>query len=141
MLKVQKNFLLVEFLPPSIYGRLGDRGKYLVKDGVYDLAQFYRDTIGLPIKVNDWHVGGDLKERGYREYGSATGSPISYHKVGMAFDCSWDFGRYPMERLLDILKQRERFMRRQYGLGRVIVYPWGIHSDLRKDSALRIIKS
>lgn len=136
--KVQYNFILPEFVPPYVYQKFGVRSISFLDKRLFSIAQFYRDLLDVPITVNDWYKGGNLDERGLRLIDSAAGAALSYHKTGEAFDCSWDFNKVPKEFLISEVKRRSIFLKKEFGIGKIFVYGWGIHTDVRPTNEIQI---
>lgn len=85
-MQVSKSFKLVEFIPPEVHITFGDNAVWFIDKKTVELAQFIRDYFSAPMTINNWHTGGQFKERGYRVPGSKTGQIFSQHKFGRAFD-------------------------------------------------------
>jgi len=47
-----------------------------------------RERWGVPLTCNDWHTGGRLQQRGFRQFDSTVGAALSQHKFGRAADLS-----------------------------------------------------
>lgn len=50
------------------------------------VAQWIRDTLGLPVTINNYATGGKYKESGLRDVNTKTGAKKSAHKEGKAID-------------------------------------------------------
>jgi len=87
-MKIWRNFDLREFVPPAVWKDFGSASRWFLDPRMLDLAQFYRDFFDTPVRVNDWHYGGNFTERGFRLPGTNTGARLSQHKFGRAFDCN-----------------------------------------------------
>lgn len=85
-MKLSKNFSLAEFVHPDFINILGDRAALLVNKNLIDTAQALRDQLQTPIKINDWHSGGNFKFSGLRPLNSSVGAKRSIHKTGHAID-------------------------------------------------------
>ena len=46
-----------------------------------------REFFGVPITVNNWHIGGSFQYRGFRPSDCKVGAKMSQHRFGNAFDC------------------------------------------------------
>ena len=77
--EVTKSFFVDEFVFPG-----GDFNKVDPKLPV--IAQWIRDTIGLPVTINNYATGGQYKESGLRDINTTTGAKKSAHKEGKAID-------------------------------------------------------
>jgi len=91
-MKLNTYFEMQEFLPPEEY-KLVESSENpleafykLVDKRIIDLAVFVREFFGKPVRVNTWHLGGQFKERGWRNKRTKTGAKYSDHKIGKAFD-------------------------------------------------------
>lgn|SRR3990167_2247442 len=85
-IKCTKNFYQDEF-----HDRDGDF--HLVDTKLPIVAQWVRDTIGLPVTINNWATGGHYHESGLRSLTTKTGAKKSAHKplpehggIGKAID-------------------------------------------------------
>ena len=85
-MKVSKNFIIQEFVTPSMYNDLGDDADILIDDRVVHLAQFVRERFDKPVTINNWFYGGPFKYRGVRPHDCEVGAAYSQHKYGRAFD-------------------------------------------------------
>jgi len=130
-MQVRPNFDLREFVPPSVWNRFGTASQWFLDPRMLDLAQFYRDYFEAPVRVNDWHYGGDFTERGFRVPDTNTGARLSQHKFGRAFDCNVE-GYTPDEVRREIKQNEKLFMEK--GLTTLesgdIATTW-VHSDIR----------
>jgi len=89
-MKVSKNFVIQEFVPPQIHRFYkGDqRCLWFINQNIIKGAQLLRDILDSPIQANNWHKGGILDERGYRLPRTKTGGDWSQHKLSNALDVS-----------------------------------------------------
>jgi len=129
--KVSRDFDIRELVPPSIWERFGQKSVWFVRPGVIELAQFYREFFDSPVRINDWHYGGDLTMRGFRPPSSGVGAELSQHRFGNAFDCDIE-GLTADEVREAILKHESAFM--EAGLTTLesgAYAPTWVHSDLR----------
>jgi len=150
-MKIRPDFDLREFVPPSVWQDFGVASRWFLDPRMLDLAQFYRDYFGSPVRVNDWHYGGadsasrsdsdqssshtqyegDFTERGFRLPDTNTGARLSQHKFGRAFDCNVE-GLTPNEVRREIKQNEDLFMEK--GLTTLesgdIATTW-VHSDIR----------
>lgn len=55
-------------------------------DRVVEGISYIRDTLQIPIIVNNYHVGGVLKNRGLRPENTTVGGKFGQHKKGRAID-------------------------------------------------------
>lgn len=130
-MQVSHDFIIQEFVPRIIWNKYGDRSVMFVDPKVIDLAQLYREYFGVPVRVNDWWLGGRLQQRGYRVPNTQTGALYSQHKRGAAFDCNIE-GYTAREVYNEIRANQDYFM--EFGLTtleNVDHTPTWIHSDIR----------
>ena len=92
-LKLAPNFHIKELVPESIFEQFSANEPFLVS--LFDnkaliTLQALRDQFGSTY-VNTWHLGNEIGMhfRGYRPLKCNVGALCSYHKLGMAFDCSF----------------------------------------------------
>lgn len=83
---VSKHFTIQEFVYPEAYEKYGEKSIDLIDKRLIYIAEFLREDIGLPVTINDWHIGGQFHESGLRDPNTKTGSPLSAHKKGKAID-------------------------------------------------------
>ena len=130
-MKIRQNFDVREFVPPGVWEDFGAASRWFLDPRMLDLAQFYRDFFDAPVRVNDWHYGGDFTERGFRLPTTNTGARLSQHKFGRAFDCNVE-GLTPDEVRSRIMDNEDLFMEK--GLTTLesgeIATTW-VHSDIR----------
>lgn len=82
-------FLIKELVPPEVYAAEGDRAMVHVDERIVESLDQIRDFFGVPVTVNNWHVGGSFKYRCYRPEGCSIGAQRSMHKMDPcgAADC------------------------------------------------------
>jgi hypothetical protein len=85
-MKVSANFELRELVSPEAYEKLGHAAHWLLDPRLIAVVQKIRDLAGKPVTVNDWHVGGQYKQSGFRMPGEGTGAALSQHRFGRAAD-------------------------------------------------------
>lgn len=108
-MQLTKNFILQEFVSRNIYQQFGNRAVQFLDLRTVKLAQFYVDYFGHPMTVNNWNVGGQFNERGFRDPMVAKiGAPRSMHKLGKAFDGNMT-EITPEEMYEEILKNQQVF--------------------------------
>ena len=89
---VLKHFTVQEFIPPSIYNKLGDVSIDLMRDEILIFCDALWDHLnllrpGTHLIVNNWFTGGPYSARGFRT-DDMTGAKLSEHKKGAAVDLS-----------------------------------------------------
>lgn len=85
------NFDVREFVHPHIYDARGPAGSMShVTQFQLDYSALLREKLGVPVILNNWHVGGKLLSRGTRppHVRPPGGGSLSMHYMGMALDCS-----------------------------------------------------
>jgi len=87
-MRVSPNFLLQEFIPPTIYNMYDVKEKclWVLDIRIIKAAQLLRDLTGCNVIINNWHNGGEYTNRGYRLPSSKVGATYSQHKFGRAID-------------------------------------------------------
>src|SRR5690606_27239804 len=63
-----------------------DRDSYDSLMRLIKIAQFIRDTTGLPVTVNNWILGGQYNHSGFRPPACTIGSKTSEHRSFNAID-------------------------------------------------------
>lgn len=86
-MKVTDNFDIREFVPPAIWRMFGIKSIAFVDQRIIDFAQWLRDKSGMPVIVNNWHLGGTYTNSGYRMPDCEVGGDLSQHKFGRGVDC------------------------------------------------------
>lgn len=128
-MKLTNNFWIQEFVPEKIYKQYGSMSVMFLDKRIVDLAQKIRDMLGCPIYINTWMDGGILQERGYRLPTTGTGSELSQHKRGAAFDFHSD-KKNTLE-LMEFVKEKYSVLK-EYGLTTMEANtPTWVHLDIR----------
>lgn len=106
-MNLSNNFQLEEFVHPEFIKVLGDRAALLINPRLVDTFQALRDQLKTPIKINDWHSGGNFKFSGLRPLYSTEGAKRSIHKTGCAADGKFQL---PAEKVyLHILNNQDKY--------------------------------
>lgn len=79
-------FKVQEFVPRAIYQQYGENSKWFISPQLWSLANFTRKFFGKPVTINNWHVGGNLDQRGFRNPESNVGARLSQHRLKSAID-------------------------------------------------------
>jgi len=87
-MKVSKNFSLQEFVSALIFERYGEKALWFIDDRMIQTCQKLRDSLGIPLKANNWHCGGDRDDSGLRVEGMKNYSPTNQHAFGRAINIS-----------------------------------------------------
>lgn len=126
---VSKNFIIQEFVPPSIYERFGESSIWFIDQRIILLAQFFRDMYG-PITINNWHTGGIYDSRGFRPPNDPDGGFLSQHKFGRAVDLG--FRNAPAEVVRNYIRKDFIRLNKEFGLTTIEEgTPTWVHLDLR----------
>jgi hypothetical protein len=107
-MRLNPHFVIQEFVGPQIFDLYGDNSIRFINPLLPEIAFFIRMRYKRPTYVNNWHMGGENTERGYREPGSNTGDWYSCHKLGNAMDISVQ-GMLAAEVQEDIKKRAKDF--------------------------------
>lgn len=102
-----QHFILQELVPPEVFSERREAAWELLDPKALLTLDDLWEHFGT-IVVNDWHMGGNFKESGYRVMTTPTGARFSQHKFGRAFDCK-PKNVTPMEMYEFILANPEKF--------------------------------
>lgn len=127
-----KHFSIEELVNPSLLKYYGDRAIYLLNPAAVAGLCEIRHWAGIPMTVNNWHVGGSYKNSGVRPHNTNVGARRSPHKLGLAFDVKVE----DPQRLWDNLVAQSKYVAFLSGLMRMEDFaytqgnntPW-IHLD------------
>jgi hypothetical protein len=128
---VSRHFVIQEYVPRSIYQKMGQTAWELLDDRLLMTDDALRDKFG-PIIINNWHLNGDREWSGLRTPESPFYSPTSQHAHGRASDklfksvTSKEVRRY-------ILDHPAEF---PYIHGLELNVNW-VHSDIRNCSGIK----
>lgn len=86
MIECPPGFVVQEFVPPDVYALCGDQSILLMDPRTLSVVRRLREDFG-PLVINDWHMGGLYRYRGYRPLNCKEGAPKSQHRIGGAIDC------------------------------------------------------
>jgi hypothetical protein len=84
--KISPNFSLEEFVPKELFQQFGDKSIWFIDKRIIDIAEAIRNRFGKAVTINNWHVGGQLNNRGFRMPDTSVGGKLSQHKFGRAID-------------------------------------------------------
>ena len=82
-----KYFKLEELIDQRTFRNFGNTAWQLFTPESLEMLDNFREFIGVPVTVNNWHIGGQFSMRGYRPSWTDVGAINSPHKKGRAFDC------------------------------------------------------
>jgi len=86
-MQVSKNFKITEFVQIDTYAMYGAaRSAQFIDGRLIDIVQYLRDSLGVPLTINDWCRGGKYNESGLRSPGDEHYSSQSQHTFGRAVD-------------------------------------------------------
>lgn len=81
------DFVIQELVPPETYAELGEKAWGLFDKRILIALSTIRQKNGVAVTVNNWHLGGPFRYRGWRPKDCPVGAPLSAHKDGKAIDC------------------------------------------------------
>jgi len=92
--EVKKYFKIQELVSEAVYRKHGEAAWFIFQTEILVCLLLIRVGIGKPVTINNWHVGGEFDERGYRDnlcdiVVSRTSREqlyISGHVLGIALD-------------------------------------------------------
>ena len=99
-----KHFRIEELVPPIVYNTYKDNSIWFLNIQMLITLDLIRDYFKLPITVNNWHLHGKFRYRGFREPSCKVGASLSQHKFGRAFD--FDIEGIKPEEFRHILKKK-----------------------------------
>lgn len=86
-MKVSKNFDIREFVPPEIWEQYGEDSVQFIDERIPVIVEKIRELCGnRPVTLNNWHIGGEYKYRGYRPASYPFCAKKSQHKEKKAAD-------------------------------------------------------
>lgn len=85
-MRIAKNFVLQEFVSHETWRRFGTNSIWFIDPKIVAICQFLRNKFAVKITINDWHLGGNYFESGFRDSLSTVGSKFSQHRFGRAAD-------------------------------------------------------
>jgi hypothetical protein len=85
-MKLTTNFWLQEFIYPTLFEDEGEKCIRYLDERIVKAAQIIRTKVGVSVKINDWHSGGNFKLSGLRPFDTTLGASRSQHKFGRAAD-------------------------------------------------------
>lgn len=129
-MNLTKNFSTQELVCPEAYELFGDQAIMFLDPKLVNLVQFLREQFG-PTVVNNWHVGGQYKESGFRMPTTKTGGKLSQHKFGRAADLKFT-DTTPQEVYAQIMASPQRFLNMGLACMEDINHtPTWLHVDVR----------
>ena len=81
-----KYFDCREFVDARTWGVLGAKAAWLIDPKIVAICDLIREKTGVPVTVNNWHMGGNYDSSGYRAIWDNTGGKLSQHRCGRASD-------------------------------------------------------
>lgn len=75
-----------DYVPPDIFQVYGSKSIQFIDPKIIEVHRILSEMFNVRPIVNNYHLGGKLKERGYRLPSSNTGAILSQHKFGRALD-------------------------------------------------------
>jgi hypothetical protein len=83
-----KHFDLRELVSPDVYMSRGEAAWELLEPRLLVAGDALREKFG-PCTVNNWHLGGNYSQSGFRDPVTGVGARLSQHKRGAALDCKF----------------------------------------------------
>lgn len=85
--KFRQYFKTYEIVSKSVFESLDTDEIYdLLTNEIKAVMVHIRESVGLPMIINNWKNGGPFQFRGYREVQCSIGAKKSQHREGNAFD-------------------------------------------------------
>ncbi|KKW10177.1 MAG: hypothetical protein UY48_C0046G0001 [Candidatus Gottesmanbacteria bacterium GW2011_GWB1_49_7] len=81
-----KHFILEELVDRMTFETKGETAWALFRDDALIMIDGIREFFGAPVRINNWHLGGQFQFRGYRPPDYQGGAKYSMHRLGGAFD-------------------------------------------------------
>lgn len=82
-----KHFIIQELVAEDTFEELGEEACWqLFDERALMMIDGIRNFFGLPVLINNWHVGQSFHNRGYRSPDCPIGAIKSMHRYGKAFD-------------------------------------------------------
>lgn len=85
-MKVSDHFDIREFVPKVIYNKYGTKSIWFIDPRLIEGMELIRTFFNAQVTINNWHIGGNLQNRGFRMPDSKVGASLSQHKFGRAAD-------------------------------------------------------
>ena len=118
-----------ELVSPEIYAVLGEASWRLIPKSAIESLNHLRESLGFPLWVNNWCVGGEFRYSGIRPQDCPEGANLSRHKLTANHITAFDLKCSDMPRLEKLI--RERFL--NYRICRVEnprITPGWIHIEI-----------
>ena len=81
-----KHFILQELVDKKTFFEKGETAWALFRDDALIMIDGIREFFNAPVRINNWHLGGQFQFRGYRPPDYSGGAKLSMHRLGGAFD-------------------------------------------------------
>ena len=86
-MKINKYLDLREVIPPETWEQYKESAIKLIDSRIPIILERIRELCdSKPILINNWHIGGKFKYRGYRPSTCTVGAKKSMHREGKAID-------------------------------------------------------
>lgn len=79
-------FRTEEFVDPETFAKFGEKSLMFLDIRILKIADGIRKFFGKPMMINNWHIGGPYKNRGFRKGDASVGAGYSQHKFGRGLD-------------------------------------------------------
>ena len=100
-------FTLEELIDQKTFEQFGDNAWWFLDEKALETLVALRETFGA-LTVNNWHLGNNYQQSGFRHPQSKVGATLSQHKFGRAFDVK-SKNYTPVQMQAFILANPERF--------------------------------
>ena len=97
-----EKFIIQELVPESVYLARGEKAWQLIDYRLIDNLNALRTQLGVPMTINNWHVGGQRTQSGLRIPGQVHYKPYSQHTYGRAADPICEI---PAQEIRDMIKE------------------------------------
>lgn len=98
-----------EFVDERTWGFLGEKAAWMVDPRIVRVCDLLREKAGVPVVVNNWHIGGQYRASGFRAAWERTGGKLSQHRLGRAADAKVS-GLSPAQALALIMADKQAFL-------------------------------
>lgn len=129
--KISEHFDIREFIPPDVFNLPGKNPMWFIDKRIVLFSEWLRVYLNKPVTINNWHIGGQFKNSGFRMPNDTTSAAIlTAHKRGIAADLKVD--GMTGEELRNIIRKNFPTLRDKFGLSTIEAgTPTWLHVDLR----------
>lgn len=130
-----------ELVDPVTLSRLGPRALMVFRPEALRMLDDLRRFVGVPITINNWHLGGTFQFSGFRPYTTTVGAAYSAHRLGCGFDLKFR-GKTVQQVYADILsahKEGNPMVQRIRRMENVRATPTWLHVDTYEHESDKIL--